>query len=101
MVVTAHSRRVDFSRSAVSRHVQLSTLFRRRIETGQWEVGQKVPTVDELAIEFSVARATIRHAMDHLEADGLIERHRAKGTFVIFRPQEGLWCEVETDWSGI
>lgn len=97
----AAPRPVDLSRSAVSRYIQLSTLFRRRIDTGQWPVGQQIPTVDALAEEFSVARATIRQALDSLEADGLIERHRAKGTFVMARPQEGLWCEVETDWSGI
>ncbi len=92
---------IDFSRSAVSRYIQLATLFRRRIETGQWAVGQQVPTVDALAAECSVARATIRQAMASLEAEGLIERYRAKGTFVVFRPQEGLWCEVETDWTGL
>ncbi|MCR6645397.1 MAG: GntR family transcriptional regulator [Terricaulis sp.] len=36
-----------------------------------------------------------------MESEALIERHRAKGTFVIYRPQEMLWCEVETDWSGL
>jgi GntR family transcriptional regulator len=101
MAVPASSKVVDFSRSAVSRYIQLATLFQRRIETGQWPLGERIPTVDELAKEFSVARATIRQAMDTLEAQGLIERHRAKGTFVVFRPQEGLWCEVETDWSGL
>jgi GntR family transcriptional regulator len=100
-MVAPGTKIVDFSRSAVSRYIQLSTLFERRIETGQWQVGQRIPTVDDLAMEFSVARATIRQAMDALEAKGLIERHRAKGTFVMVRPQEGLWCEVETDWSGI
>lgn len=92
---------IDFSRSAVSRYIQLSTLFRRRIETGEWRYGQQIPTVDALAEEFCVARATIRQALSPLEAEGYIERHRAKGTFVTFRPQEGLWCEVETDWSGL
>jgi GntR family transcriptional regulator len=33
--------------------------------------------------------------------DGLIERFRAKGTFVRQAPSERLWCEVETDWSGL
>jgi GntR family transcriptional regulator len=57
--------------------------------------------VDELAQQFGVARATIRQAFDLLEADGLIERFRAKGTFVKRRPQEELWCELETDWKGL
>ena len=39
--------------------------------------------------------------MDALEADGLIERFRARGTFVRGTLPERLWCEVETDWSGL
>ena len=91
----------DLSRSAVSRYIQLATLFRRRIEQGAWKSGQQIPTVDELAAECGVARATIRQALDQLGKDGLIERFRAKGTFVRQAPSERLWCEVETDWSDL
>ncbi|MGG5822445.1 GntR family transcriptional regulator [Falsiroseomonas sp. HW251] len=91
---------IDLNRSAVSRYIQLATLFRRRIEQGAWRTGAQIPTVDELAAEYGVARATIRQALDLLEADGLIERFRAKGTFVRAAPNR-LWCEVETDWSGL
>jgi GntR family transcriptional regulator len=92
---------VDFSRSAVSRYIQLATLFHRRIESGEWPVGERIPTVDELSSEYGVARATVRQALDSLEADGLIERFRAKGTFVIQQPQRKLWYEVPTNWSGL
>ncbi len=92
---------VDLNRSTVSRYIQLATLFRRRIEAGIWSAGRRIPTVDELAAEYGVARATIRQALDQIEADGLIERHRAKGTFVRQAPAERLWCEVQTDWGGL
>src|SRR3546814_19867 len=92
---------VDFSRSAISRYIQLATLFRRRIESGQWPLGSQIPTVDRLADECGVARATIRQALDLLQGEGLIERYRAKGTFVRRHPQEALWCAVATDWSGL
>jgi GntR family transcriptional regulator len=92
---------VDFDQSAVSRYLQLATLFRRRVETGEWAVGARIPTVDELSKEFGVARLTIRQALDQLEDDGIIERFRAKGTFVRKRRQQDLWCEVHTDWSGM
>jgi GntR family transcriptional regulator len=93
---------VDLSRSAVSRYIQLATLFRRRIDQGAWKLGQQIPTVDELSAECGVARATIRQALDQLEAEGLIERFRAKGTFVRAAPAANrLWCEVETDWNGL
>lgn len=92
---------VDLSRSTVSRYIQLATLFRRRIEAGVWGTGTRIPTVDELAAEYGVARATIRQALDQIEADGLIERFRAKGTFVRHGPAQRLWCEVQTDWGGL
>lgn len=92
---------VDFGRSAVARYIQLATLFRHRIQSGEWPLGRQVPTVDELAAEFGVARATIRQALDALEEEGLIERFRAKGTFVRRQPQEDLWCTVGTDWAGL
>lgn len=91
---------IDFSRNAAARYVQLASLFRRRVESGQWPVGQQIPTVDDLASECSVARATVRQALDLLEQEKLIARYRAKGTFVISKPQEQYWCEVATDWNG-
>lgn len=91
----------NLNRSAVARYIQLATLFRRRIESGQWKVGEQIPTVDTLSADCGVARATIRQALGLLESEGLITRRRAKGTFVNRRPQEQLWCEVETNWTGL
>jgi len=93
--------KVDFSRTGIARYIQLASLFRRRIESGLWTPGQQIPTVDDLAAECGVARATIRQALGILEDEHLIERHRAKGTFVLERPRDQIWCEVATDWSGL
>src|SRR5689334_6042515 len=92
---------LDDDATGIPRYLQLSTLFRRMIESGQWQTGSQIPTVEELAAEYGVARATVRQALGRLDADALIARFRAKGTFVTYQPQEQLWCEVETDWSGL
>ena len=102
MPVTDPTRTVDaLNKSAIARYIQLGTLFRRRIETGEWAVGQQIPTVETLAKECGVAAMTIRHALDILEAEGMIDRFRAKGTFVKHRPSNDMWCQVQTDWSGM
>lgn len=88
-------------KSNVSRYIQLASLFRQRIEVGEWAIGTQIPTVKELAEQCGVATMTIRQALNILENEGLIERMRAKGTFVIERPKRDLWCEVKTDWSGL
>ena len=87
--------------SPVPRYLQLATLFRRRIETGQWKVGDQIPTVDALAEEVGVARATLRQALGVLEGEQLIERFRAKGTFVRRQPKQQLWCAMETNFAGL
>jgi GntR family transcriptional regulator len=87
--------------TGVSRYKQLATLFRRHIATGHWKVGEQIPTIEELANDYGVARATVRQALDALAGENLIERFRAKGTFVTHHPEEQLWCEVETDWAGL
>ena len=87
--------------AGVSRYKQLATLFRRHICTGHWKVGEQIPTIEELATEYGVARETLRQALDLLAKENLIERFRAKGTFVTHHPEEKMWCEVETDWAGL
>lgn len=88
-------------KSAVARYLQLAALFRRRIETSEWPVDSRIPTVEELAKECGVANMTIRQALNLLEQEGLIERFRAKGTFVRKSNRRDLWCEVQTDWNGL
>jgi GntR family transcriptional regulator len=87
--------------SGVSRYNQLATLFRRHISTGQWRIGEQIPTIQELAASHGVATATVRQALSILAGEKLIDRFRAKGTFVIHHPEEKLWCEVRTDWQGL
>ncbi|WP_197274539.1 GntR family transcriptional regulator [Novosphingobium sp. AAP83] len=93
--------RADLNRSSVSRYIQLATLFRRRIESGHWPSGSQIPTIDDLAAEFGVARATIRQSLGILSGEGLVASFRAKGTFVTEKMPQPLWCEVTTDWNGL
>lgn len=88
-------------KSLVARYIQLASLFRQRVETGEWAIGAQIPTVETLAKDCGVATMTIRQALDILEAEGLIERFRAKGTFVKDHPRRDLWCKVNTDWNGM
>jgi GntR family transcriptional regulator len=90
-----------FEKSSVARYIQLASLFRKWVENDRWPVGSQIPTVEMLSKECGVAGMTIRQALDILEKEGLIERFRAKGTFVRMKPRRELWCEVHTDWNGL
>ena len=91
----------DFDRSPVARYIQLATLFRNRIATGEWPVGHRIPNVDELSAEFAVARGTMREALGLLEQEGLLERLRAKGTFVRRSPRDTHAHKLEIDWQSL
>ncbi len=91
----------DLSRSPVARYIQLATLFRNRIGSGEWPVGGRIPNVDELAAEFAVARGTMREALGLLEQEGLLERLRAKGTFVRKTPLDAHAHKLAIDWQSL
>lgn len=91
----------DLSRSRVARYLQLASLFRNWIASGRWPVGSRIPNIEELMAEFSVARGTIREALGVLEQEGLLERFRAKGTFVRKSPLASPALQLATDWASL
>lgn len=54
----------------------------RRIVSGQWNPGQRLPTEELLSGEFRVSRGTVRNAIASLVENGLIERRHGVGSFV-------------------
>lgn len=76
------SKRPPVFHRSVPLHHQIQRLLRAKIESKEWGAGHKLPTELQLAQHFQVSRTTIRHALQWLERDGLITRHRSRGTFV-------------------
>ena len=91
----------DLSLSPVPRYIQLATLFRNRIMSGEWPAEHRIPNGDELAAEFSVAPGTMREALGLLEQEGLLERKRAKGTFVRRSLAQDYAHKLASDWQSL
>jgi GntR family transcriptional regulator len=89
----------DFTHNRAPIYVQLSTLFRRFIVSGQWRVEGRIPTHEDLAAQFEVNPATVRKAIAMLEDEGLVRRYRRHGTFVVAKPASAEWCRIGTTWS--
>lgn len=68
--------------SPIPAYVRIADTLRERIERGVWSVNQPLPTLEQLAIEFDVARVTARQAIQLLTGEGLVSPTRGKGTFV-------------------
>jgi len=82
-------------------YAAIADLLRQRIVRSQWAAGQQLPTLDALMEEFGVARVTVRQAMALLDAEGLITRRQGRGTFVVQRPPEPRWLQVETSLNAL
>ena len=98
---------VDPTRSSLRKQSRLPLslkvkyTLRARLERGEWSVGTRIPTLEELMEEYGVSRATVRAALDELENEGLIERTRGKGTFVIGDVAQDHWLMLPTDWDSL
>jgi GntR family transcriptional regulator len=87
--------------SRVPRYLQVASVLRRRIRDGDWPVGAKIATLEELEREFGVARVTVRQAIDLLQGEGLVKSFQGRGTFVTGTVENDRWIQLATDWDSL
>lgn len=56
-----------------------ATDLRKRIMGGEWSDGDMLPTEPELSREYGVSRDTVRQALQHLTAEGILTSQRGRG----------------------
>jgi len=61
---------------------QVAAVLRQRITNAEYPSGTRLASEDELAVEFSVSRATIRQAVGALVHEGMVVRKQGSGTYV-------------------
>ncbi|GGE56891.1 GntR family transcriptional regulator [Pullulanibacillus camelliae] len=70
---------IDFSQPL---YEQILDQFRSSIAKGEIDLGEKIPSVRELAQVLKINPNTVMRAYQELERDGLTEKRRGQGTFV-------------------
>jgi len=83
--------------SPVPLYYQLREVLRERLEDGLLHPGDRFPTETEICQATGLSRMTIRHALQDLKAQGLIDGRRGAGTTVaaaaarqLIQPDEGI-----------
>ena len=61
---------------------QIKELILQRIQNGDWQAGDRVPTEHALVAELDASRMTINRALRELTQEGVLVRRQGSGTFV-------------------
>lgn len=61
---------------------QLGAILRAAIEEGEWAVGERIPSLNELAAMYEISPATVQQALKPLKEEGLIVSRPGAGVFV-------------------
>lgn len=69
--------------SPVPLYYQLKQILRSKVDNGEWNPGDQIPTEDELCERYQVSRITVKRAISALVGEGLLYRRQGKGTFVL------------------
>ena len=73
-------------RSGVPIWVQLRNRLAYLIQTGQYQPGDQLPTVHEMAVHLNINYNTVNKVYRSMETSGLIVSKRGRGTFVAENP---------------
>ena len=82
-------------------YVQLIMHFRQQIGSGKWPLNATIPSLEDLAAEFGVTRATVRQAVGFLQREKLLSSRRGRGTTVIGTPRRDLWQSLPHAWDDL
>ena len=76
-------------------YLQIKNLIERRIDSGEWPAGQKLPSENDLVNALEVSRMTINRALRELTQEGLIRRVHGLGSFVAEKPRHASLIELQ------
>jgi GntR family transcriptional regulator len=87
------ARGIDRS-SPIPYYLQLSDLFTRAIDRGDYSPGDRLPSESDLCRDYELARSTVREMLRHLADQGKIKMVPRRGAFVAEQGQSGWTLQV-------
>ena len=66
----------------LTRYQEIQYMLKEKIQQGVYQVGDYLPSENELCIDFLITRTTVRKALDNLINEGFIEKQHGKGSQV-------------------
>lgn len=94
-------QREPLRRTEIPLYVQLAGLVRRKIETGEWSAGERLPSLADLSDRFGIARVTVRQAVKILVREGFLVSRQGSGTFVTEEMLKRPSMNLQTAWTDL
>jgi GntR family transcriptional regulator len=69
-------------RSPIPLYHQLKGLLFDKIDSGEWEPGDCLPSEDQLCEFYQISKTTVRQALNTLAIEGFVQREQGRGTYV-------------------
>jgi len=79
--MTDPNNAIDFN-SHIPYYIQLIEALKEKIQSGEWQAGDQIPSEPDLCESYGVSRTVVRQSLREIELEGLITRRKGKGTFV-------------------
>jgi GntR family transcriptional regulator len=73
---------VDLHTKSVNLYHSVGHIIRTKVRSGEWKVGQKIPSERSLSASLNVSRATVRQGIDNLVKEGILRKEQGRGTFI-------------------
>ena len=77
---------MGFRMGADYRYQRLESWLLQGIVEQRWRLGERLPSIRTLCQEHCLSKATVQHALQRLEAQGLVEARPKSGYFVALQP---------------
>ncbi len=75
---------------------QLNRLLRRKLTSGEYQVGDKFLTERMICEQYDVSRATANKSLSSLVSEGLLEFRKGVGTFIRSKPTAGKLLKLNS-----
>ena len=75
------------------RYLEILEMIRSRIASGEYAIGNRLPSEADFCTEFASSRFTVREALRRLQAEGLVERYQGAGSTVVRQSPSGVFVQ--------
>jgi GntR family histidine utilization transcriptional repressor len=85
---------------------QVKSMIIRRIDSGHWMPGARIPSENELVTQLGISRMTVNRALRELTVEGHLLRKRGAGTYVKDKKPQAALLEIRSiadeikSWGG-